>query len=291
MKNDQYDSTITLILATTLLIIGGVFGFYQVFFKAEISNPETQFLLNTYGLILLISMPIVIALFYAFKGIKKNDKYGDSMGFNGIGKNPSSKLLKNWTHTQLYLISLIIFGFIFLMANKFRLGSGTGQRLLPQQFSNLDSLIFATAQVPIAENMLLLASVSFIAIIITFMFLKYRKGSPNEYKAWIYILYSVGMGFLAWILHQSAYRGSDVAGYVVFFFWTILGLITIWTGSPMPGIAMHQMNNFMITYAILYSSDKAFNVMIGILGVLIALFIWIYGGRLFRGKKKEIVLK
>lgn len=273
-----------------LIAMAMIVPVYMLFFKAEISNEETRFLFFIFSMLFLSGLLICVLGWLAFRFIRNNNKFGDSFGFYGIGDNPSSPIWKKWTHPKLYLASLIVFGTLFLIANKLRLGAGTESRFLPQQFSKFDNLIFSTLQVPVAENIFWMGTLFILTLALTFLAVKY-KISKQEYKTYIYVVFMLIGGGLAWILHQTAYQNSDIAGMVVFSFWAIMGFLTINTGSPYPALAMHQMNNFMITYSSLYSSDSAFFTMIFILIGLSVAFALIYWKNLFKSGKKKEVLK
>jgi len=229
---------------------------------------------------------IIWAVFIALIFIKKNNKYGDSIGFNGLGMKPSSSFFKRFSQVQLALLSLITFSSIFLIANILKAGSFTSLAVLPQQFSKTQSLLFSTLLIPAPENLLFGAILGLFILSVTLLAIKFKL-AETEYKSYIYIGAFIVGGLFAYFWHRTAYPGSDIAGYVVFMFWGIGALITLITGSFIPFWIMHSLNNFFIDFGRLYSSDTLITVMVSIIVGLVALYFWIYRKNLFGGGKKS----
>ncbi len=282
MGNDKLNR---MLITAVVLFSAFIVSTLLIFGKIEIFNAEVSFQYQIYNLLFLggIIMILIISMIYLLS--KKNNKLTDTTGLYTSGK---SDIGNNMSPLQLYLFSLIIFAIIFLLFQSFGGGSGTGLRVLPQQFTQVDSLVFATILIPIAENIFVLAGVLFLSLILQIFFLKYGIAS-KEFKIYAYIIYVLGGAGIAWILHQTVYQGSDVAGFVVMGFWAIGGLITFMTDSPYPFLAMHQMNNLLIALALVYSNDAKFVITITMIIIAIVLYVIFYRNNLLGTKKEKEV--
>lgn len=255
--------------------------------KAGFDEPQIQNLFYFYlisgSIGFLITIVGIIALFI----LKKDNKYISSLGFFNIGEKPAFKFWKRFTTPQLTLLSLIGFSTIFLIANisGVFIKSFVGLSVLPQQFSPTDSLLFSSALIPVAEN-LVLSAVLVSSLIGLVIFAMKSNIKETEFK-WLARLGipTIG-GIFGWIWHQSVYAGQETAGLVVFFFWWIMSFLNIATGFFGVGHIMHFDNNFFIDISRFLSSEAILG-WIGIIIVgLIIIYTYIYRGRLLGGKSE-----
>ena len=231
------------------------------------------------------SLIVIWAIIIAFILIKKNNKYGDSIGFFNIGRKPSIPIFKNFTGFQLTILSTIVFSTLFLIANFLKLGGGTALRVLPQQFSPTQSLLFSTLLIPVSENLLLGSIIGLFILAITLVAIKYKL-QVSDYTIYLYVGMFIVAGLFGVIWHSTAYPDSDIAKYVVFFFWGIGGIMSLAVGFFIPFLIMHMTNNFFIDAGRLYSSDALFTGVIIFIVSMIALYIALYRKNLFGQKKR-----
>jgi len=274
------------VLTSTLFLITLGIGIPVIllFGKAGVSDPKIRADFILFQSLFITGILTSLISYFVYSFWKSNNKLGDAFGFYNKGEKPSSAFFKNFTHPQLFIISLILFIPLFLIG-KISTGfsGGTSLRILPQQFSKTDSLIFATAQIPVSENIFILGILSLLFLLLSILFIK-LKINKQDFKFYVYFVYIILGGAIAWILHQTVYSGSDIAGFVVFSFWAIGGLLTLWTGSPYPFLAVHISNNFIISASLLYS-DFAVSMIIGAVVLLTIFYGFYYRNNLF-GKKR-----
>lgn len=277
------------ILTAMLILIGIIIPLTLGLGTGEIKEQEVANQIDFYQKFywgLLVIWGVMLALMFA----KNNDKYGDSVGFFGIGKKPAFKFFEKFTSIQLTILSLIFFSTIFLLANFLKLGGFTGLRVLPQQFTKGQSLLFSTLLIPVPENILIGAIISLIIIGLTILSIKYKIDS-NEYLTYLYISLFIIGGLFGVVWHQTAYPNSDTANYVIFTFWGLGAVISVATGFFIPFLIMHMTNNFFIDFSRLYSSDTLFTTMIIFIVGLVIFYLWFYKGRWLGGKKTQEILK
>ena len=94
MANKIIGMLLSSMFLTMLAIVVPV---YQLFFKAEIANPETRFLFFMFTIIFLTGLFICMIGWFVYHAIGRNNKYGDSFGFYGMGQKPSSAFWRNWS--------------------------------------------------------------------------------------------------------------------------------------------------------------------------------------------------
>lgn len=271
------------ILIAIVFFITYVISITLVLGNQEIANPNISFQLNLFSLLIFTGVLILSSVIITFLIIKKNNKYGDTIGFASLGISPAFPFWKRVSQLQLALGSLVFFGIMFLIATLFKVGTLTGLRVLPQQFSPVDSLIFSTFLVSGSENIFFAGLLGFVILILTLVAMKYNL-SVSEYKQYYYGL-SILVGIIfAIIWHLTAYRGSDYALGIVAVFWGLGAFITLATGSFIPFWIIHALNNFFIDFARLFVSDTAVYT-VGIIIIIIpaVLYYLIY--------RKEITLK
>lgn len=236
------------------------------------------------------SLVVIWAVFIAFIFIKKNNKYGDSIGFFGIGKKPALPFFKRFSGVQMTLLSLITFSTIFLIANVLKAGSFTSLSVLPQQFSKTQSLLFSTLLIPVSENLLLGAIIGLTIVALTLLAIKFKL-NEKEYLIYLYLAVFVIGGAFGVLWHLTAYPSSDVAKYVIFMFWGFGAVISVATGFFMVFLIMHQTNNYFIDFPRLYSSDTLLIVMVSFIIGLCILYGWLYRNNLWgKGEKSKPIL-
>jgi hypothetical protein len=236
------------------------------------------------------SLTVIWAVMIAFIFIKKNNQYGDGIGFAEIGQKPAMSFFKRFTGLQLTILSIIFFTIIFTVANYMKFGAFTSLRTLPtMQFTKAQSLLFSTLVIPAPENLLLGAIIALTLLVGTILAIKY-KPSYSEYIVYLYIAIFIIGGIFGWVWHNSAYPDSDISKLIIFFFWGIGAIISIATGLWLVFWIMHTENNFFIDFSRLYSSDILLTFVVVFVIGMCFIYWWLYRGRLFgQFKSKEIL--
>jgi hypothetical protein len=277
-----------LILFALIFTVGLLIPFSVVLGKVGLKDPDIVNQLDFY-VNLIEGFGIAMIVLYLINFFwKRNNQFGDSIGFFNIGEKPSLSFFKRFTAVQLTLLSFIFFSSIFLLANSLKiLGKGfTSLVVLPQQFTPLNSLSVSTALIPVGENLLAGFTLGILLLALTIFSIKYKL-KESDYKTIAYLIAFFGIGIFGAIWHQSVYGSSDIKIYVVFLFWGIGGLINLATGLWTVFWVMHLTNNFFIDFSRLYSSDTLLFVAIGIILGLSVLYYFLYQNRLFGTNKKQ----
>ncbi len=264
--------------------------FFTLFFSItltlgnqEISNPEISNQITLFTTIFITGLIITISGFIYFLLLKKNNKYGDNLGFLNLGEKPSLSIFKRFSYLQITWLSLVIFGWLFFIVNLLKVGTLTGLRVLPQQFSPTDSLLFSSALIPGAEEMLSLA-VMVISIIGLWYLARRIKLSSKEYGYLVLFLVPFIVGAFAYVWHLTAYDPSDYSLGVVFAFWTVKTFLVLLTGFFIVGFIMHFYNNFFIDFSRLFNSDIVVTGTAIVLGLLTVGYWYFYRGKLLGSK-------
>jgi hypothetical protein len=275
-----------LILIALMVLIGYVVPITLVLSNSEISNPEYSFSLNLFQGILFAGIFGIMVLYFARYLIKKDDKYGNSFGFFNIGEKPALSIFSRFTPLQLTILFGILFSVIFLSANLLSLKGFTSAKVLPQQFSPGESLVFSTLLIPTAEESLSMFVTALLVLALVVIAIK-NKMPSGEFNTFYFGLIPAIMGAIAVFWHLSAYQGSDISLIIVFMFWAVKTLLVLVTGFFVVGWLFHTFNNFFIDFSRLaISSDTVLWTIIGIIVVLVGLYALLYGGRIFGSSKK-----
>ncbi len=83
------------------------------------------------------------------------------------------------------------------------------------------------------------------------------------------------------------YGTSELSMLVVIFFWGMMGLLIVLTGSIIPSLIFHDMNNLFYKLNMMFSSDKVIYATVAVLALLLVIFIV---AKLF-GKKKKVAVQ
>lgn len=226
---------------------------------------------NTYSnfaIYSIIGIVIILILMYAIK--YKDERYGDSISFNSLGEYPAISFFRRFSVLQLTFLSLIIFLsiglFVFLI--KQQSFTGTGIPVLQQQVTPFSSLLFSSFLVPIAENLDAQLIIAFFIFILALYARKYNI-DRGSYTGYYYLILIAGISLFGVANHLLRYSGSELSLLTVALFWGIIGLLTALTGSIIPGLIFHFVNN------LLYDLNKYFSADFATLTIGITLFLFI----------------
>jgi hypothetical protein len=230
------------------------------------------------GIFLLL---IVIAFIIELVIKKGDERYGDSIAFADQGQIPHIPFFKKLSSFQLFLLSTIIFGIIFLLITTVRQTSFIGFKTLEQQFTPTAELLFSSLLVPGSEN---LGMALVIAACLIGLRIWARRINMSKINFMILSYLAVLVGALYWMAnHLLRYGGQDFQLGVVFIFGFVMALLTMLTGSFIPALVMHMTNNVFFDMANLFSRD---NVLIGVIITLIVLSILYF--IIYRKRKNKV---
>jgi len=108
-------------------------------------------------------------------------------------------------------------------------------------------------------------------------FLGYMVKTQKLSKGWFLGMFLVGgpliSMFFGIINHLSRYGGQEIAMSSVAMFWFFGGLITVLTGSVIPFLIMHDVNNFFFKFSTLFGSEVVTFTTFTVLGMMVVLFL------------------
>jgi len=240
--------------------------------KAGLLEPAVANSLQIYSSILFFIVGVIF-IYLANYFWKRNNTYCDNIGIY----NKESTIFKNFTYPQIGFLSLITFAGTFLVLNLLKLfGSGFfGLKVLPQQFSPVDSLLVSTLQIPIAEESMAFFALGILILGLTILAIKFNW-SKRSFTVYKYTLAFVGMAILGGIWHSTVYSNSSVALLTTSFFWGVKAILGLITGFMLVPILFHMTNNFFIDFTRLYSSDATLGFVFGLLIVFGLIYFYLY---------------
>ena len=209
--------------------------------------------------------------------LKKNDKFGDNAGIFNVGEKPGWDWLKkrNIGNLQLTWFMTIVFSIFFLVGNmtQWIKGSFIGLNFLPQQFTPIDSIIFSSLFTPTAENLMFAGVLGLFYVLTNVFFINLEKSKKfkvqiSDHQSIMFIIAIFISASLGVIWHMTAYSTSTLALYNVFFFWMIMGVMALITGSWTVPLMFHMLNNFFLDFGRLFTSDALLFVTMSIITFL-----------------------
>lgn len=276
-KKKSFIEVLTLI--AVLVIIGFVIpagiGFVAKGFDTQqvINQFVIYGLFAAFGIIMIITG---LAIEWANK--RGDKKYGESYLFASPGKKPASPFFKRFTNGQLFHLSIIILGFLGLIISRFRQTSFTAFPVIEQQFTETGSILFTTFLVPVAEN-LYFTGILVLALVGIGAIARRNSWSYSDFLGVSTLILFVLGGLVQVAYHSLRYSGSDISLMVVFFFWGIGALMTLFTGSFIPFWVLHVVNNLIYDLRRFISADSTSIIIGAILVVIAILYPIIWRGR------------
>ena len=102
----------------------------------------------------------------------------------------------------------------------------------------------------------------------------------NLKSYWMAILFIPGSMFISglygFLNHLARYGGSEVAISSVVLFWVVLGFLISATGSIIPGIIFHDLNNFFVSFGKFFGSEVVAFTTLTVVGILVAVFLLVW---------------
>jgi hypothetical protein len=225
---------------------------------------------------------ILFLFLYENQETEKDTEYGSGLAFSSQGEKPAFPFFKRMSQFQIFLASFIIFCFIGLFTYVSRQTTFTGIALLAQQFTEIDSLLFSSFLIPIAENLDLMFVLA-LGIFALRRIAKRDNWEPTNFVGLSYLLVFLG-GLFGVANHLLRYGGSDLDLLIVYSFWTIGSFITLATGSFFPFLCMHFANNFFFDLGRFLSNETLVIYTGSFLLLLAVVYFFIYRDGLL-GKK------
>jgi hypothetical protein len=223
------------------------------------------------GTFLLITLLFLFGLLFW----KKGNEYGDSVFYVSQGRYPSLSIFRNFSSIRLFLLSSIVFGFAGLFMVITGQKTFTGLRILEHQFTPVGSISFSALLIPISENLGAQAVIATAVVLLTIFAVKYDWSKAN-----FRVLVLIGIPLIVatyWILnHLLRYGGSELSLTVVFIFGLIGGLITVLSGSFIPFLMLHVVNNLFFDLRTNFATELIRNYTIAILFLMIVTYTYLY---------------
>jgi len=248
--------------------------------RAGFDNKETLSQFFFYAVTGIGSLIGIIVLFlFESRNTYRDSDYGSGLAFSSPGEKPSTSWFKRLSQFQIFLASMILFLTIGLFTYISKQSTFTGIATLAQQFTEIDSLLFSSFLIPVAENLDLMFLIALGIFILRYYARKY-DWQPANFMGACYGLILIG-GIFGVANHLLRYGGSDVQIATVFVFWSVGAAITIITGSFLPFLCMHFANNFFFDLGRFVSNDiLTLYTGIGIF-VLCIIYFLLYHNKLF----------
>jgi hypothetical protein len=278
MEENKYQTVVSFVMIIVFLlfttVLAGFIGYGKSGFLVE--NIFKTFVVYTapaIGAFLIIILCYVLEVAY----FKTDDvKYGNFIFFNSPGEGPSilTKGFKN--PFKLFLISAIIFTILGLLAT---FGGQTyfGVGKLEQQFTAVDGILFNWLVVVVSENVQVFALIAASTLGLRFLARKYNWGK-NEFLILSAIVVIILFIIFGYINHTMRYSGQETNMLRVIMFWGFMGLVTVVTGSFIPGYVMHGDNNTFVE--VIKTSKEILGLYVFfIVAVLGLIYYYLYGRR------------
>jgi hypothetical protein len=150
-------------------------------------------------------------------------------------------------------------------------------------------LVFSSLLIPTSEESMALFVVGMMVLALVLIAIKY-KISRNDFLVYYFLIIPILLGIVATIWHVSAYSQSSISLITVFLFWSFKAFLGLATGYFVIPWLMHTLNNFVIDFARIFTSDAILYVVISLIILQIVIYVLLYKNRLFGSTKQEEVI-
>ena len=264
-----------------------VIGIFSLFFGFGLGGFERQEILSKNGFYLSYGIYFLIGL-VAIKAIslflfKANEQRIEGSIIHDPEQTPlgTFKVIRN--PLLLLFLSIIFFSILgWLFTNQQTFFNATPN--YEQQFTTGADLFFAVYPASPVETLGALLLISLYGLLLG-LFVKKGKLNFTTFVILFVIGSTILSGLFGVINHVARYGFSEVAMRNVALFWAFGGFITALTGSVIPFLVMHDINNFFFRLSTLFSSDVVTGVTIAIIILMIISFALIL---LYSRKKRAI---
>jgi len=226
----------------------------------------------------------IIILFFVNFYKRDDEKYGNSILFFSPGEFPSPKIKFFKSAIMLFLVSLIVYSFLFGILPKFSQQTFFGADVpsLKEQFTSTENISYSNLMVPIAENFTMAFILAFFVTSLRF-YAKKKDLSLLNFRL-ILISMMIVLFVITAVLNHARYNDSDQALISVALFWALGAVVTFVTGSFIPFWIQHVMNNVFIDIAKYYPLSNV-GFIVSISTIVISAFFLIL---LYRGRKNKL---
>ena len=285
VKFDKYAKHEILELAFLVIYIVLVIGVFTLFAGFGLGGFSREEILNKanfyipYGIIFLLGIIAlkVVGIFVfgkkhaALEGVIVHDPPQTPLGKFKLFNRPF--LLAYFS-----LIVFMLLGWWFSLTQTFF----SDIPRYEQQFTTGADLFFSVYPASPSETLGAIFLIGLVGLILGWMVLKGKLGKIVAFVLFV-ISGTIASLLFGIINHQLRYGSSEVALANVAVFWTFGGLITTLTGSMIPFLILHDVNNFYFRLSKLFSSDIVTFITFTIITILIVLFLIVF----IRAKKKK----
>lgn len=239
----------------TVLFALFFFGVLSAFFLTSSGGSRERNILdknlvyNSWG---LIGVLIIVALKFAESQMRKGSAEWKRWGWlNALIHDPEEGVpglmrYRVFAHPgKLYVLSFLFFGTLMLVVGAGLQTSFVGTPQVTFQVTETAQVFFMTEPAASAETALFGAIVMILAGLVAWGVA--RAGQPR----WVYFVFALLLipiiaGVLGTAWHKDRYGFDDAAQVNVFLFWSVGVAVMLLTGSIIPWLVWHQMNNLVI---------------------------------------------
>ena len=271
-KNKTVSILIFGLILLTIMTFGSTFlGFGKGGF--EITDVFKQFSFYfQFGVGSLMIILIITALEFF---INKNDaKYGEGDGFYTPNQYPHWKSTFFDNPFRVILAFSIIFSIMGVFSgvtSQTYFGVGS----MGQQFTKLDGFLFNLFLVVPSEN---LGVAALLAVVLFFTRYWARKSNidASNFKIYAWIFGVLSFSVYGVTYHLLRYSNTDLAISNVLVVWTIGGILTMLSGSAIPFLILHAVNNGFYELGRSFSKDAVIIDLYLFIAVMIGLYLYYY---------------
>ena len=271
---------LAIVIGLFTLIAGFAAGGFE---KSEILEKNNFFIPYAIVFYLGIVSLKVIGLFIF--GRKNQDVEGAVVHDPEQSPVGNFRLVKN--PLLLIFFSFIVFSLLFwIFTNQQTFFNATP--VLSQQFTTSADLFFSVYPASPSET---LGAVFLIGLLGLILGIFVKKGKVGQGVFWALFIpgSTIISGLYGVLNHLLRYGFDEVAMQNVAIFWSFGGLITAVTGSMIPFLILHDLNNFFFRFSQLFSNDIITFITFTTIGILMVLFLIFFTRA--RRKKKELKVR
>ncbi len=278
LDNQEVKEIVVLSIYTVLIlgIASLMFGFGLGGFERSDVLEKNNFYIP-YGLAFLIG---IIVLKFAGKGLFRTKKEEGQL-IHDPEQSPLGgfKIVKNpWLLAFFSIIAFSLLGWFFTNQQTFF----NETPVYEHQFTTGADLFFSIYPASTAETLGALFMISLFGFILA-VFVKRGKLGHGTFMVLFILGTTIVSATYGIINHLARYGFSEIALRNVAIFWAFGGFITSITGSVIPFLFMHDINNFFFRLSKLFSSDVVTFITFTIITILSVFFFIL----LFRSRGKQ----
>lgn len=183
-------------------------------------------------------------------------------------------VFKSLSNPIVLLLAMLI---VFTIAGYFATSSQTFFSEIPryeQQFTPTADVFFSVYPAAPSETLGAIFLISLFGFIWGFVALKYRIPFIVFFLVLLIVGTLISMGY-GYVNHIARYSDSEIKMRNVLWFWGFGGFLTSLTGSVIPFLVLHDLNNFFYKLSEVFNSDVAQFLVLSMIALEVVLFIFI----------------